>query len=135
MNLDQRPQSVGVFLQNERETADYERALGEGRLPTVRGLVRSAEDELRRDAIQQLMCGMRLDLDELEEAHGVTNLGAHFRDEWTQLRAFEDEGFCRVNQRTVEVLPKGRLFLRHLAMVFDAYLDREPAAPRFSQTV
>jgi oxygen-independent coproporphyrinogen-3 oxidase len=46
------------------------------------------------------------------------------------------EGLCRLEARRVEVTPLGRLFLRHLAMVFDAYLELDSApTTRFSQTV
>ncbi len=124
----------GAFLQNARETKSYEEAVRAGHLATIRGHVRTAEDDLRRAVIQALMCRLRLDLGELEEEFGVDDLGQRFAREWEALREYEDEGFCRVKERSVEVLPKGRLFLRHLAMVFDAYL--EPSAkPRFSQTV
>ncbi len=125
----------GAFLQNARETKAYEEAVRAGRLATVRGCVRSGEDDLRRAVIQALMCRLRLDLGELEHEFGVEGLDRRFAREWETLRAFEAEGFCRVDERSVEVLPKGRLFLRHLAMAFDAYLERSPERPRFSQTV
>ncbi len=127
----------GAFLQNARETRAYEERVRAGRLATVRGLLRSPEDDLRRAAIQALMCRMRLDLGELEAESGRAGLEAHFAREWRALAALEAEGLCRVEPRAVEVTPRGRLFLRHLAMVFDAYLAREKAATteRFSQTV
>lgn len=126
----------GTFLQNARDTPGYEAATLAGRLATVRGLVRSADDDLRRAAIQSLMCRMRLDLDELERELGVTDLEERFAPEWERLLPLQDEGLCRVAPRRVDVLPVGRLFLRHLAMVFDAYLTRPSGpVPRFSQTV
>jgi oxygen-independent coproporphyrinogen-3 oxidase len=126
----------GTFYQNEHTNKTYEAALGEGRLPVMRGLVRSAEDDLRREVIQSLMCRMRLDLDELERRFGRDDLAEHFADEWRRLAPLEAEGLCRVEERRVTVLPAGRLFLRHLAMVFDAYLERGGKSPkRFSQTV
>lgn len=124
----------GVFLQNARTTDEYERAVGEGRFATVRGLVRSEDDDLRRAAIQALMCRMVLDLDELERETGVADLAERFAPEWERLQPLADEGFCTVAPRRVEVLPVGRLFLRHLAMAFDAYLE-QPQRERFSQTV
>jgi oxygen-independent coproporphyrinogen-3 oxidase len=127
----------GAFLQNARETADYETRIGTGDLATVRGLVRTPEDDLRRAVIRALMCRMRLDLDELERELGRDDLEAHFAREWRRLEPFQAEGFCEIEPRRVRVTPRGRLFLRHLAMVFDAHL--EPRAngggPRFSQTV
>ena len=126
----------GTFLQNARETGSYEERIRAGELATVRGIVRSPEDDLRRAAIQSLMCRMRLDLDELEESFERADLARHFAAEWRALRPLEAEGFCRLTPGTIEVTELGRLFLRPLAMVFDAYLEREqPAAPRFSQTV
>ncbi len=125
----------GAFLHNARETKTYQEAIDAGRLATHRGLVRSPDDDLRRAIIQSLMCRMRLDLDELEHEL-ATDLPA-FERELDGLRAFEGEGFCTVAARRVDVLPRGRLFLRHMAMLFDAYLEREgkPAPTRFSQTV
>jgi len=127
---------AGAFLQNARETRPYEERLTEGRLATVRGFVRRAEDDLRRAVIQELMCRMRLDLDALETRFERTDLEAHFAAEWAALEPLAAEGLCRIGARTIEVLPTGRLFLRHLAMAFDEYLPARPAqAPRFSQTV
>ena len=125
----------GAFLQNARETRAYEERVDAGRMATVKGLVRSPEDDLRRAAIQDLMCRMRLDLDELGARAGRDDLAAHFADEWRRLEPLAAEGLCRLSARTVEVLPTGRLFLRHLAMVFDAYLGRAEEKLRFSQTV
>jgi len=36
---------------------------------------------------------------------------------------------------TVMVAPAGRLFIRNVAMAFDAYLDASHARPVYSQTV
>jgi oxygen-independent coproporphyrinogen-3 oxidase len=130
----------GAYVQNARSTKDYEPALLSGHLATIRGLVRSDEDNLRRAAILALMCRMRLDLDELQRQTGRSGLAEHFATEWKELQRFVDEGFARwASERRFEVLPRGRLFLRHMAMVFDEYLRRQLATEdgrkRFSQTV
>src|SRR5690606_3884055 len=44
------------FSQNHRDLYSYEAALDEGRLPIWRGLLLDADDVLRADLIQQLMC-------------------------------------------------------------------------------
>jgi len=129
----------GAFVQNARSTKEYEPALARGHLATIRGLLRSDEDNLRRAAILSIMCRMRLDLDELEQKTGRAGLAEHFATEWSELQRFVDEGFARWRgARRLQVLPRGRLFLRHMAMVFDEYLRRhaaEDGKPRFSQTV
>ena len=106
----------GAFLQNARTTAEYEAAVCAGRLATVRGLIRSEDDDLRRAVIQSLMCRMRLDLDEIEADCEVSGLAQRFAPEWQRLESLADEGLCRVAPRRVDVLPAGRLFLRHLAI-------------------
>ncbi len=138
---------AGAYLQNARSTREYEPALAAGRLATVRGLRLSPEDELRRATILSLMCAMRIDLDELQDATGRADLAGHFAAEWAELRPFAEEGFCTLDERRLEVLPRGRLFLRHLAMVFDEYFRRrrpplgsgpesgEAGGPKFSQTL
>jgi len=84
-----------------------------------------------------VMCRMRLDLDELGARFGRDDLRAHFAEEWRALEPLAAEGFCTLVPGRLDVLPQGRLFLRHLAMVCDAYLKRgHPAAgPRFCRTV
>jgi oxygen-independent coproporphyrinogen-3 oxidase len=82
----------GAFLQNARDTETYEARLAEGRLATVKGLVRSPEDDLRRSMILSLMCRMRVDLDELEAELGRSDLATHFAGEWAALRPFAEEG-------------------------------------------
>jgi oxygen-independent coproporphyrinogen-3 oxidase len=126
----------GAFLQNDRETRSYEERVGRGELPVVRGHVRTPDDDLRRAVIQSIMCRMRLDLDELERETGRTDLEQTFAEEWKAFAPFVEDGLCRVEPRRMEVLPVGRLFLRHLAMLFDAYLEKpRPGERRFSQTV
>jgi len=126
----------GAFLQNARTTKEYEPALAAGHLATRRGLLRTDEDELRRATILSLMCRMRVDLDELEAQTGRAGLAEHFATEWRELEPFAADGFCTLESRRLDVTPRGRLFLRHMAMVFDAHLRaREPQARRFSQTV
>lgn len=127
---------AGRFVQNARQTKAYEEQLSQGHLATIRGLQRSPEDELRRSVILSLMCRMTVDLDELERETSRTDLAEHFSREWRDLERFAGEGFCELSPRRITVTPTGRLFLRHLAMVFDAYLqERKPAPPRFSQAV
>jgi oxygen-independent coproporphyrinogen-3 oxidase len=126
----------GAFIHNVKTTEEYEPALMAGHLPVTRGLLRSDEDNLRRATILSLMCRMHVDLDELEKQTGRPDLGNHYAREWEELRPFAEEGFCTLTERRMEVTHTGRLFLRHMAMLFDAYLrERRNDGPRFSQTV
>ena len=52
------------------------------------------------------------------------------------LSALEQDGLVRVSDAQITVTERGRIFLRNVAMCFDAYLDAANAAtPRYSRTV
>jgi oxygen-independent coproporphyrinogen-3 oxidase len=116
----------GAYCQSARLPNDYERLIAERHLPTVRGLERSRDDDLRRAIITQLMCNLRVDL----------GAGARekFAAELETLRGFQRDGLVILDASRVTVTEIGRLFVRNLAMAFDAHL-RTVAAPAFSRTV
>jgi len=131
---------AGAFIQNARDTTSYESELSAGRLPVIRGLLRTPEDELRRAVILSLMCQMRIDWDELEASTGRDGLAEHFADAWRALQPFADMGMCTLTPRRLDVTEVGRLFLRHMAMLFDESLakrgrDAGDQGPRFSKTL
>jgi oxygen-independent coproporphyrinogen-3 oxidase len=125
------------YAQSQREFAEWEPAVRAGGLATMRGHRLSDDDRARRALIQQLMCA-----GELRAAEHETPGGAPFRErfarELARLRAFEDDGLVAIApDGSLRVRERGRLVLRNVAMVFDAYLDAAAPAerPRFSQTV
>ena len=117
---------MGVYAQNEKDNALYEAAGREGRLATVRGYELTADDERRRRAILDIMCRGRLE--------GEAAIG--FEGEIASLAPLEARGLVeRPGGSALVVTPLGRLFLRNIAMAFDAYLPAAPAKPMFSKTV
>jgi oxygen-independent coproporphyrinogen-3 oxidase len=124
------------YAQSQRELADWEPVVAQHGLATMRGHRLGEDDLARRAVIQQLMC-----LGEVRAAEHVRG-GVSFRErfaaELARLRAFEDDGLVlQEADGSLHVTERGRLVLRNLAMVFDAYLEAAPSheRPRFSQTV
>jgi oxygen-independent coproporphyrinogen-3 oxidase len=115
----------GAFVQNVRPLKAYSEAVDGGRLATERGIAVSTEDRRRREVITSLMCNFSVDLGQ----EGAT----HFAPELERLRDHERDGLVRLDGTVVEVTPLGRLFVRNVAMVFDAYLTG--AAGAYSRTV
>jgi oxygen-independent coproporphyrinogen-3 oxidase len=116
----------GAYAQNVRALPRYYERVREGRFATERGLRLSEEDRRRRAIITQLMCNFWVDLGEV---------GARdFAPELERLQPMEQDGLVRRQGSQLEVTPLGRLFVRNVAMVFDAYL-RGAGQPRFSRTV
>ena len=118
---------AGRFVQNDPHLGGYQRAIDAGRLATVKGHRLSAEDRLRRAAIERLMCTLELPYATLAPLAGGGDPLEHFRP-------FADEGFITFGRDRLAVTPLGRYFLRNLGMALDAYAAPE-GAQRFSRTV
>ncbi|WP_302139863.1 oxygen-independent coproporphyrinogen III oxidase [Halomonas alkalicola] len=121
-----------TYSQNVKETAQYQHRLEEGRLPVFRGYRLNADDRLRRDVINALMCHNRIDFADIEAAHGIV-FRDYFADALAQLQEMADDGLLAIREGEIEVLPTGRLMMRNAAMAFDAYL--KPEENRYSRTV
>ena len=82
------------------------------------------------------MCTFHLDLDDLDRRFDIDSR-RYFANEWDALAPLEEDGFVRRGDRRIDVEGTGRLFVRNVCMIFDAYLDKgEPGArPRFSRTI
>lgn len=115
-----------TFSQNAADLPGYYGALDAGRLPRVRGLVRSDDDFIRNDAIQQLMCSGAIDVAAFAARHGI-DFPRYFAGALQRLLALQDDGLVRVDAQRIAVTPRGRFLLRIVAMCFDAY--RTQATP------
>ncbi len=123
-----------AFAQNRPVTGEYTDRIETGRLATFRGMRTSDEDRLRRHIITELMCNLVLDIPATERRFGV-DFTEHFKAELSALRELEADGLVRVEDAAITVTGTGRMFVRHVGTVFDAYLTSESARPRFSRTV
>jgi len=81
----------------------------------------------------RLMCDLELDYAALSEQVGV-NVAEHFASEIASFSDLEADGLVRRSATGLKITSAGRLFIRNVAMRFDAYLPRQ-AERRFSQTV
>ncbi len=117
---------AGHFAQNEPGLALWRERVNEGRLPTVRGHVRSDEDRIRQDAILHLMCNLELPYDAFP---GDVN------EIMAQFVPYVEDGLALCEAGRLVVTPLGRFFLRNLCMELDAYLPGQAGGARFSRTV
>ncbi len=131
------------LIQNHKAIADYNRAIDKGILPLSRGLFLNRDDLLRKQVIMQLICHFRLDIHAFEQQHGI-EFFEYFAPELLQLQQMIADGLIGVNQHEIQVSPSGRLLIRAICMIFDAYLhtevnqqtNRKPkTAIRYSQVI
>ncbi len=124
----------GAYAQNEKRLFKYYRALDAGHFPTSAGCFLTDDDVLRRWLIRQIMCNFYLDVTELKRRFGV-DYDVYFAKENERLAPFYAEGFLTREDGNLLILPLGQVFIRNIAMEFDAYLRRPEAHRQFSRTV
>lgn len=111
------------YMQNFSETGSWRRAVDSGNLPVRRGHSLTPLDRLRGEVINDLMCFMRADLEQISKKHGFHE---NVLDrEITACRKYEADGLVAVNGRQLRVHERGRPALRLIASCFDAYFDPE----------
>lgn len=128
-------QTEDVYAQNVKVLSQYRAKVESGVLPVERGLRVTREDKLRRDAITRIMCDLELDKSEFGRQWNI-EFDAYFADALQELAGMEADGLVMLEPGRVRVTDDGRVFLRNIAMAFDAYLHQQTAdGPRYSKTV
>ena len=117
-----------VYAQNAKSLDEYYHDLDAGHLPVRRGYRMNDDDVLRRAVIQELMCHFNLDFTAVSTAWNI-DFQTYFADALEQLQPLADAELIAVSAQGIEVMPKGRLLVRIIAMAFDRYLqaDRQNA--------
>jgi len=114
-----------VYAQNHKRIRDFYRALDTNQLPIDRGVRLSQDDLIRRTVIMELMCQFQLSVQDLEAKYHLgfdLDFNDYFAPVLPQLDALEADGLLKRSRDGIEVTPSGRLLIRNIAAVFDAYL-------------
>ena len=122
------------YVQNAPSAAAYGREAGEGRLATVRGVALTADDRLRRDLIERLMCDLSVDIEAIAAAHDADP--APLRAEANRgMAPFVEDGLAFWDGGLIAVTERGRPFVRSIAALFDVYLAQPSEKPRHARAV
>ncbi|MHA6196383.1 oxygen-independent coproporphyrinogen III oxidase [Pseudomonas wadenswilerensis] len=111
-----------LYCQNSSDLAEYQNALDAAQLATSRGLICNQDDRIRRAVIQDLICHFELSFERIESLFTIDFRG-YFKDLWPALEGMARDGLIELRSDGISVLPAGRLLVRSVCMVFDAYLD------------
>lgn len=118
-------------VQNPHQLGDYEAFTQT--LKGGRAFCMSADDKVRHYVIMQLLCHEAVSFDAFLETFGV-EFERYFTSEMTRLMHMQEDGILECLDTGIRILPKGRMFARTIAAVFDHYLSGEKPV-RFSQVV
>lgn len=110
------------YIQNATTVAQWRTMLDAHELPAVKGIALSAEDRLRHDAIESVMCFLTVNLAEVCIRNGRAADALDWAlDPLNDLRA---AGAVSVQGRVIRVDPRQRAAARLVGAVFDDYLRR-----------
>ncbi len=123
-----------TYCQNYKTIEEYYDALDRDELPVLRGIELTPDDVLRRSIIQALMCHFELSTESVEIAH-LIDFKTYFATELASLSEMEKAGLLTIDSQWITVLPRGRMLVRAIAMVFDRYLRSDRERARYSKVI
>lgn len=129
--------SIGAaYAQNHRAIAEYQSAVETHSSATMRGYQLNEDDLLRRAVITRLLCHAVILKSEIENEFHI-RFDGYFPSELLELAAMREDGLVLLSENEIRVTPRGRIFIRNLAMPFDRYLreQRMNERPLFSKTL
>lgn len=120
------------FSQNTISLEAYHATLDQQKLPVTRGFESHEDDLLRRDVIQDLACHFHLDKRQIGRKWNI-DFDDYFTVELERLGDMEKDGLLELSADGIDVNEAGRLLVRHICMVFDAYRQPHGSAGLFSK--
>ena len=128
---------AGAYAQNHKRLNSYYTSIDANELPIERGVTLTFDDRVRRYVITELMCNSRVQATDVEARFPI-DFGDYFATELEALVTDPDlDGLVEVGEGAVQAIGLGHIFIRNVAMGFDAYLQghQQQTEPTFSRTV
>ena len=107
------------YVQNEVALGRYAARVARGELPVAKGYALTADDRLRADLIERLMCEFRVDMETICHAHATSSEAV--ADALPALRALQRDRLIRFDGTVIEIEPDARSLVRSVAAAFDAH--------------
>jgi oxygen-independent coproporphyrinogen-3 oxidase len=123
------------YAQNSKTLTEYYQAINRKSFATEVGYRMSHDDNLRKYVILRLMCDLALNFNDVENKFNI-KFEEYFHESLQKLEPFIEDHLLERRAGELMVTIQGRLFLRNIAMCFDAYLNKvSKDKPIFSRTV
>jgi len=125
----------GGYVQNAVDMPLYREQILASKLTAAKYCPISAEDALRADVIERLMCDFGVDVGGLCARHGFEQ--EHLDVEIAALEPYKGLDFVQMEGRVLTMNPKARMMVRIVASVFDAYIPNAdtPVPQRHSKAI
>ena len=122
------------YAQNQKELKRYYQQVDETGNALWRGIALTRDDCIRRDVIKALICNFRQEYAAVERAWDV-DFQDYFAEDLKLLAPLAKDGLVDVDEKGIQVTPKGRLLIRNICMCFDAYLRQKARMQQFSRVI
>jgi oxygen-independent coproporphyrinogen-3 oxidase len=119
------------YVQNDAAIRSYCTQIGCGDLATEKGYALTADDRLRADIIERIMCDFRVDLQDVCMRHGTTP--AATLQSATRLHGLTADDVVNLDGAVLSVRDDARHLVRSVASAFDAYIGT--SGPVYSRAV
>ncbi|MFM2391743.1 MAG: oxygen-independent coproporphyrinogen oxidase HemN [Pseudomonadota bacterium] len=113
------------FVQNLSETGAWSRSVAAGKLPIAKGHAFSADDRLRGQIIEDLMCMGRADVTALQRSLALSDQS--LSGELAALADYARDGIVTISGGVVAIPQGAQSLVRIVACVFDSYHKRQVA--------
>lgn len=123
-----------IYSQNQHDLEKYYHGVDEGHLPVQKGVILNQDDLLRRDVIHSLMCHFQLPYTEIENKYGIQFVD-YFQAELAAMTDMQHDELVTIEQDHIQVMPKGQLLIRNIAMMFDQYLKQAYDQNAYSKAI
>ncbi|MBT5107589.1 MAG: oxygen-independent coproporphyrinogen III oxidase [Rhodospirillaceae bacterium] len=122
------------YVQNDADVRRWSKAVDAGKFAIVKGRETNADDHMRRDIIEQLMCNMTVDAEAVAARHGFGP--SSIWDSLDALGPMVADGLVVVDGPVVSMTEQGAPLVRAAAAAFDRYLAHNDAqSPRHARAV
>lgn len=123
--------SIGLigdaYVQAQRELPQYYAMLDAGVLPVEKGFHLSRDEKLRRSVIQHIMCARPLDFAAFGQAWQI-DFADYFAPELARMQTYQELDLIQLDAQGLRITARGRMFVRAVAMEFDAFLHQATQA-------
>ncbi len=124
----------GQYHQNVRDIDEYYAMLDKKRLPSWRGVLTNKDDEIRKSIIFDLICHFEMSITDLEAEYHI-DFQQYFDSELKTLKPFIEDGLVELSSKCIIVTARGRMLVRNICMLFDAYLNELQLISNFSKVI
>lgn len=124
-----------AILQNQKELKHYYKAIdSQAGSAITKGMQLNKDDIIRADVIKQLICHFQLDMQHIADKYQL-NFNDYFSDSLTAIKPLQADGLVIIKDNLISVTARGNLFIRIICMCFDAHLQKQISATRFSRVI